>query len=213
MPTTSTAAYGLGAYVRHRPEDTLLYEIVQDHLDPFLAHVREQGGRPLPRYVEREFREYLRCGILAHGFLRLYCDRCGKDLLVAFSCKGRGLCPSCGARRMSGNAAQLADRVFPDVPLRQWVLSVPFDLRLLLASKAEVLSAVIRIFIEEVFRWYTGQAKSYGLAEPKCGAVTFTQRFGGSLNLNVHLHVITRCAKFRQQGWRQIAAALDRADG
>src|SRR5262249_48549131 len=101
MPTTSTAAQGLGAYVRHRPQDTLLYDVVRTHLEPFLAHAREHGGRPLPRYVAQAFRAYLRCGVLAHGFLRARCDGCGTDLLVAFSCKGRSVCPSCAARRMS----------------------------------------------------------------------------------------------------------------
>jgi hypothetical protein len=43
--------------------------------------------------VEREFRAYLECGILAHGFLRVHCRDCGFDRLVAFSCKGRGFCP------------------------------------------------------------------------------------------------------------------------
>jgi len=54
---------------------------------------------------------------------------------------------------MSATAAHLADHVFPDVPVRQWVLSVPFELRLLLAKRADALNTVGRIFVEEVFRW------------------------------------------------------------
>jgi hypothetical protein len=69
--------------------------------------------RALPQYVERELRAYLKCGILAHGFLRAHCRSCGKDLLVALSCKKRGVCPSCKARRMCGTAARLTDHVFP----------------------------------------------------------------------------------------------------
>ncbi len=52
----------------------------------------------------------------------------------AFSCKRRGFCPSCGARRMAETAALLSDEVFPDVPLRQWVISFPFPLRYLFAA-------------------------------------------------------------------------------
>jgi hypothetical protein len=48
----------------------------------------------VPRFVKQEFHAFLRCGILAHGFLRLHCDRCGFDRLVPFSCKRRGFCPS-----------------------------------------------------------------------------------------------------------------------
>ena len=54
----------------------------------------------VPSWVERDFRAYLRCGILAHGFARARCSGCGYDFLVAFSCKGRGVCPSCNARRI-----------------------------------------------------------------------------------------------------------------
>jgi anaerobic ribonucleoside-triphosphate reductase len=75
---------------------------------------------------------FLHCGILAHGFARVWCAACGKDDVVAFSCNGRGFCPSCGARRMADTAAWLVDRVIPDVsPVRQWVLSLPYRLRVL----------------------------------------------------------------------------------
>jgi len=129
-------------YQRHEPEATPLYKIVAEHLESFLAEARETHERALPQYVERELREYLKCGILAHGFLRARCHSCGKDLLVALSCKKRGVCPSCNARRMCGTAAHLTDEVMPEVPLRQWVLSVPFELRLLLARDPRALTAV-----------------------------------------------------------------------
>jgi hypothetical protein len=53
-----------------------------------------------------EFDAFLECGILAHGFLLLRCGDCGHDKLLAFSCKRRGFCLSCGARRMAQSAAQ-----------------------------------------------------------------------------------------------------------
>ena len=64
------------------------------------THLAAQG-RALPGYVQREFEEYLKCGRLEHGFLRVRCDSCHAEHLVAFSCKRRGFCPSCGARRMA----------------------------------------------------------------------------------------------------------------
>jgi ribosomal protein S27E len=62
-------------------------------------------------HVHREFEAYLKCGRLEHGFLRVRCDKCHFERLVAFSCKKRGFCPSCGARRMAETAALLADEV------------------------------------------------------------------------------------------------------
>jgi hypothetical protein len=52
-------------------------------------------------------------------FARARCAQCGHDFLVAFSCKGRALCPSCNTRRMVETAAHLVDHVFPRLPVRQ----------------------------------------------------------------------------------------------
>jgi hypothetical protein len=97
-------------YERHQPEKTLLYKVVSETLESFLATARDQGA-PVARFVERELRAYLDCGILARGFLRLHCDTCGCDRLLAFSCKGRALFPSCSGRRMADTAAYLVDCV------------------------------------------------------------------------------------------------------
>ena len=93
---------------------------------------------PGPRFA----RCPLRCGILAHGFARACCSGCGYDFLVAFSCKGRGVCPSCNARRMVETAAHLVDHVFPPLPVRQWVLSVPKRIRPFLHHNPTVCSNV-----------------------------------------------------------------------
>lgn len=89
-----------GRYQSHRPEQTLLYQIVDEYYPAFAALMAEQG-KELPGYVQREFEEFLQCGRLEHGFLRVRCESCHAEHLVAFSCKRRGFCPSCGARRMA----------------------------------------------------------------------------------------------------------------
>jgi hypothetical protein len=83
-------------------------------------------------------------GILAHGFLRLRRGDCGHEKLVAFSCKRRGFCPSCGARRMAQTAAHLVDHVIPHALVRKWVLSLPIPLRLLLAKQPELVIPVLQ---------------------------------------------------------------------
>jgi ribosomal protein S27E len=107
-------------YKRHRPEATLLYQLVERYYPEFTANLAEQG-KYLPRYVEREFDEFLRCGRLEHDFLRVVCGDCKHEKLVAFSCKRRGLCHSCGARRMEESAALLVDDVLCGYPIRKWV--------------------------------------------------------------------------------------------
>jgi hypothetical protein len=108
-------------------------------------------------------------------------------LFVAFSCKTRGICPSCNGRRMANTSAHLVDRVLPIVPVRQYVLSLPFELRRLAAFRAEVLSALCRIFVQEIF---ASHRRRIPIANVESGAVTFVQRFGSTLNLNVHFHVV-----------------------
>jgi hypothetical protein len=175
-------------YARRRPEESVLYGVVQTELETFLARAQARE-RPVPRFVEHELRGFLRCGILAHGFVRVHCDGCGLDRVVAFSCKGRGFCPSCGGRRMADTAAHLVDRVLPEVPVRQWALSLPFALRYRLAYDASLTSAVLGVFVRTVFGSLRRRArKQWGVARGQCGAVTVVQRFGSALNLNVHFH-------------------------
>lgn len=110
-----------GERVRRQPEQTVLYRAVQAGWDAFVRR-GAAAGRSVPRFCQREDAAFFRCGILAHGFARVHCDGCGHDDVVAFSCKGRGFCPSCGAARMVDTAAWLVDAVIPEVPVRQWVL-------------------------------------------------------------------------------------------
>jgi hypothetical protein len=133
------------------PEQTLLYGVVASELETFLAEQRS-AGHGAPRFVEREFRAFLECGVLSRGFLRVHCGSCGMDRLVGFSCKKRGWCPSCGGRRMAETSAHLVDYVLPHVPMRQWVLSVPHGLRYRMAYDADLLSRVMRTFSRVVFR-------------------------------------------------------------
>ena len=89
-------------------------------------------------------------GIFANGFARAWCDDCGHDYFVAFSCKGLGVCPSCNTRRMVETAAHLSDHFFPRLPLRQWVLSVPKRLRYFMQRDGAVLGMVLRIFLRVI---------------------------------------------------------------
>jgi Transposase zinc-binding domain len=101
-------ASAVATYEPRDPSRTVLYKVVADHLETFLAALNaDPDATGLPAYVQREFYDYVQCGILAHGFLRLGCDTCQKELLLPFSCKRRGFCPSCAGRRMAQTAAHV----------------------------------------------------------------------------------------------------------
>ena len=136
-------------YQRHKPEETDLYKIIEQNLGSFQSHL-SNADISLPSFVHDEFRKYLRCGILNHGFLRVKCNDCRFEHLVAFSCKIRGFCPSCGARRMIETSAHLVDHVIPAVPVRQWVLSFPWPLRLLFARQPDTLSRCLAVIIRAI---------------------------------------------------------------
>ena len=173
------------SYEPRAAAQSVLYRIVRDHLETFLAqaaHVGDGGG--VPGFVEQEFRDFLRCGWLAGGFARFRCGSCGTDRLIAFSCKARAVCPSCGGRRMTERAAHLVDHVFPDVPVRQWVLSLPHRVRYVLAWDHDVCRAVVAVSMRAILGFLRHLAREAGVNDPRGGAVVIVQRFGGAINLN-----------------------------
>jgi len=178
----------LFTYKRHQPEDTLLFKLIKEYYPLFENHLNEKG-RTLPIHVKDEFEAYLKCGLLEYGFLRVKCCNCSHERLVAFSCKRRGFCPSCCAKRMIESAALLIDNILPYQPMRQWVLSFPYPLRFLFASHPQVLSKVLGIVYRAISACLIKKA---GLTKKKAktGAVTLIQRFGSALNLNIHFHML-----------------------
>jgi hypothetical protein len=177
-------------YQRHQPERTVLHQLLQDHWPLLKQHLAE-ADIYLPRFVENDFDGYLRCGLLEHGFLRVKCNGCRHEHLVAFSCKMRGFCPSCGARRMVETSAHLVDNVLPDVPVRQWVLTFPWPLRLLFARQPQALSGCLKIIqraLETHLIHRAGLSRKHH--RPQGGMVTLVQHFGSALNLNVHVHLL-----------------------
>lgn len=121
--------------------------------------------------------------------MRLRCEGCYHERLLAFSCKHRGFCPSCCAKRMTESAALLVDTVLPRQSMRQWVLSVPFPLRFLFANQPHVMSKVLGI-VYRIIATYLIKKAGYNKKTARTGAVTLIQRFGSALNLNVHFHML-----------------------
>jgi hypothetical protein len=101
---------------------------------------------------------------------------------------------------MCDAAANLVDHVLPDVPVRQWVLTVPHDVRHVLALRPDALTAQNRIFVEELARWQKAQALARGLEGGETGSVTFVQRFNATLGSFVHLHVVALDGVFLREG-------------
>jgi hypothetical protein len=122
-------------HVRHQGYEA---EEARDLTQAYFAYERVKG-----RWEERFERKYgfwrgladevvaryLDCGVWDNGFARARCPKCPQEFLVAFSCKGRGMCPSCGAKRAAELGAFLIDEVVEDVGHAQWVFTIPKMLR------------------------------------------------------------------------------------
>ncbi|MBM4253000.1 MAG: hypothetical protein FJ146_13590 [Deltaproteobacteria bacterium] len=174
----SNAASQSCAYQRRRPELTPCYQIIADHLNTFTCE-REAEQRPLPDYVLKESEAYLKCGILAHEFIRLKCTTCCDEKVVAFSCKKRGFCPSCCAKRMAEAATHLKQNVLPLVSYRQFVVSFPVPLRYWLHTNKRFASEIFGLVTKEIHRYYLHKAHDAGIVDATPGTICFTQRWGG----------------------------------
>ena len=178
------------AYERRRPEQGTLYQVVRDNLQTLYAAIEDGFACPLPAFVRNELEQYLDCGLLCRGFAWLECETCQTRRIVAFSCKGRGFCPSCMGRRMAQTAANLVEHVLPVVPLRQFVVTFPFELRARLAYDGKLLAAITRIVIDSVLGFYKRRMRDIDNVVGQSGAVSVVQRVSSDLRLNPHLHAI-----------------------
>jgi len=171
-----------GGYERRRPEARALHQAVREGWPGLKGLV--------PKRLEEEVRRYLECGRLCYGFVHFECEDCRRPTLVAFSCKSRGWCPSCTTRRALVSGAQL-EATLPFVAHRQWTLSLPRALRLLVVKRPALLKVVERALVKAVWRWQRAEAKRLGaVGRQEGGAVAMTQWFGSALQLTPHLHVL-----------------------
>ena len=155
----------------------------------FYAAIEEGWQTGLPDFVRAEFAGYLDCSVMQRGFAHLACEDCGLPRLVAFTCAGRGFCPTCLGRRMNQTTHNLLAHVLPAAPLRQRVLSLPYALRAPLAYEPGLMGVVARVFADSLLRWY-GRRLAPNNGTSQGGLLTVIQRSSGDMRLNPHLHVV-----------------------
>jgi hypothetical protein len=178
-------------YTRRRPEESALHQVVRDNLRTLYAAIEQGFAAPLPSFVRDELEGYIDCGVLSRGFAVLACPECSERIVVGFSCKGLGFCPSCLGRRMAETAANLVEHVLPEqAPLRQFVLTLPFELRARLAYDGKLLGAVCQQYVDSVLGWYRRYYEARGLPGGTSGAVTAVQRVSSDSRLNPHFHTL-----------------------
>jgi hypothetical protein len=177
-------------YRPRRPRESPLYQLVERHLEELLRlwptrFARQHG--PLRPVVERVLREFLRCGLLEHGFARLWCSECRRSVLVAFSCRGRSFCPSCEKKRQLLWAEWLCQKVLAPVSHRHLVLTIPRLLRPLFRRRRELLTELGRAAAEA-----TTELVRRGLGdEARPGLVVSIATAGDLVQWHPHVHLLT----------------------
>jgi hypothetical protein len=115
-------------YRPRRARESPLFRLVEQHLEEFLRVYPERFAKmhgPLRPVVERVLRGFMRCGLVEHGFARLWCPTCRTSVLCPFSCRGRNFCPSCEKKKQLLWAEWLQEEVLAAVSFCSTFPSVP----------------------------------------------------------------------------------------
>jgi Transposase zinc-binding domain/Putative transposase len=151
---------------------------------------------PLRPVVERVLREFLKCGLLEHGFARLWCAKCRRSVLVAFSCRGRSFCPSCEKKKQLLWAGWLREELLAPVAHRHVVLTIPRLLRPLFRRRRELLTELARAGAEA-----TAELVRRGAGDDvRPGLVVSLATAGDLLQWHPHLHLLTTDGGFTAAG-------------
>ena len=156
-------------------------DLLKEHLGEFLLSYESD----LPNFAAIELEEARSCGDPDQGISVLKCKGCSIQKYLPFSCKKRGFCPSCGIRRMNEKAIILGDAL-PQINYRQWVFSVPLQLRCWMAYDHSLQKVVLQIATDSISSYLKGLCCLEGVP----GSIAFIQRFGGGANLNIHFHIL-----------------------
>jgi hypothetical protein len=192
-------------YRARRPERTVLYRALAHHFDRFLLTYEERFQSThgyLRRCVEPAVYRYLDCGIFDQGVARVRCPDCRHEFLVAFSCKLRGLCPSCHQKRELLWAAWAEEELLEDIPHRQVVFTIPKRLRLFFRYDRKLLGELAACAWRALELYFE---VSFDGAEVTPGAVGFLQTSGELLNFHPHVHILVTDGGFGPAGaFRQL---------
>ena len=108
---SKTYLQSLISYEKKDQNSSIVKKVVAKNLVKFEKYFALEQ-KVLPHYIKNEFTSFLNCGLYSLGFLKFHCSNCNNNFLLPFFCKKKGICPSCGGRRMSQTAAHLRDFFF-----------------------------------------------------------------------------------------------------
>jgi len=177
-----------GVYRPRHPERTILYRVLFHHFERFVAEYErfEKAYGYFRPIVKDVVEKYFDCGNPRSGFARIRCPRCRTEHLLTFSCKTRGFCPSCHAKRLEEWGEWIRETLLLDVPHRQVVFTIPKMLRVFFKFKRRLLGDLCRCAVRALL--FYCQADEGKTLEP--GVIAVIQTFGERINFHPHLHFL-----------------------
>jgi hypothetical protein len=178
-----------GMYRPRHPERTVLYRVLFHYFDRFLteyeSRFEKQHGflRPI---IKEVVERYLDCGNPRCGFARIRCPDCHTEHLLMFSCRTRGFCPSCHAKRLEEWGEWMREELLLDVPHRQVVFTIPRMLRIFFKYNRKLLGELCRSALRSLTCYFETVAQS----ELMPGVIAAIQTFGNKINFHPHLHFL-----------------------
>ena len=190
-----------GIYRPRNPRASPLYQCVARHY-----HELDAGGhftRPVEGQVLARF---LDCGDLHQGFVRVYCDDCRHDYLLAFSCKARYFCPSCHQKRMLAYGEWIEEHILAPVPHRQYVFALPKLLRPYFRQRRKLLARLCQIIAQLLYQGFNAMAPA-----GRPGFILYVQTFGDLVTFNPHVHALVADGVFYPTGSFRVLPPIPQA--
>ena len=189
------------AYRPRRPKASPLWQCLFRHFDASLGQYEERYRKRcgyLRPIIPGVVNKFLDCGDLEHGFARIRCDHCKIDHLLAFSCKGRWLCPSCHQTKVQLFGVLLAETILYPVPHRHYTLAIPKMLRPYFRYNRDLLKELYRIARDCLVDY---QRTALQLPDGIPGMVMAIHTFGEYLGFHPHLPALVADGLFVRGGW------------
>ena len=175
-------------YQPRMPRNSVLYQLIETYYEDVKALWEERFEKSYGYwrgFVDAVVARYLDCGVPEAGFARLKCDSCGAEKLLTLSCKQRGICPSCDAKRAAAFAAFLKDELLENVGHCLWTVTLPKMLRIYFIRQRELLGDLARLAYETIKEL---MIEAVGDDKARPGVVAVPQTFGNSINPHPHPH-------------------------
>jgi hypothetical protein len=187
-------------YQPRSPRKTALYQLVEKCHEDVKAQWEDRFEKRYGRwrgFVDNVVWRYLDCGVEEAGFARVFCEHCKNEYLLPFSCKCRGICPSCDAKRAAAFATFLKDELLEDVCHAQWVFTLPKMLRPYFLYHRELLGQLCRVAYETVKELIVAATEDKDI-QP--GMVAVIQTFSQFLLWNPHIHALATRGGWNARG-------------